>query len=352
MRANKLRSRVRRLHALVLENGDFFPLGKSSPESSQAKPEDNVFHHLVHTWTVRKSVADIMRRHNQIARSGRSTNAFPKVGPYGWGHPATNPVPFTGREKLLGQSAAVTHDVDYRYQPFRHNEKATVSVITPVLARLGFNGTEIGEISRAILSTFPQFDQRRAGALSTRPGDHPLSKVLCDADMSHVGTANFWRMLPLLRRELMHAVQSGVWSKENVMRFANEKGLMGQPGFEVEKHVVLAPGSEASANPHDFRHAVFYDKLLKQLEVSFVENTSWHTHAASDLYRAGQLVNLVLVRHVGVLLPERGDGEMNALHRMLSGNARMRRRIRSEADAVEFIRHNSKVLAARMPHSS
>ncbi|MCB9742582.1 MAG: HD domain-containing protein [Alphaproteobacteria bacterium] len=96
------------------------------------------------------------------------------------------------RERALVGAAALFHDLGYLDQ-YQGNEPLGAARARKVLPRFGFDTEDLERIERMILATaMPQSPQSL------------LARILCDADLSHLGSDRFFLQSERLRIELGH----------------------------------------------------------------------------------------------------------------------------------------------------
>lgn len=82
-------------------------------------------------------------------------------------------------EIYLLETAALLHDIGYLYTAIAHEEKSC-EIAREILPRYNFTSARIDEVCKMIMATkIPQ-----------QPTDH-LSQILCDADLSYLGTNDY-----------------------------------------------------------------------------------------------------------------------------------------------------------------
>jgi predicted metal-dependent HD superfamily phosphohydrolase len=85
-----------------------------------------------------------------------------------------------GERLILLCTAALLHDVGYIWTRVQH-EQRSVEFAKSELPNWGYNSEQIGQISNMILATrIPQFAQTE------------LERIICDADLSYLGTSDFF----------------------------------------------------------------------------------------------------------------------------------------------------------------
>lgn len=93
-------------------------------------------------------------------------------------------------DKILLLTAAEFHDTGYA-ESYTMNEIIGVRIASQNLLRFGYSNDQIDRINSMIMAIeMPQ-----------KPLDH-LEQVLCDADLYHLGTENFFERSELFRKEL------------------------------------------------------------------------------------------------------------------------------------------------------
>jgi uncharacterized membrane-anchored protein YitT (DUF2179 family)/predicted metal-dependent HD superfamily phosphohydrolase len=108
---------------------------------------------------------------------------------------------------LLLKTAALLHDVGYIYSPVEHEEKSC-EIAKEILPQYNFTSTQIEHICRMIMATkIPQ-----------KPLDH-LSQILCDADLSYLGTNSYKEHSEKLFKELKsfhHELTHDKWLHQQI----------------------------------------------------------------------------------------------------------------------------------------
>jgi uncharacterized protein len=113
-----------------------------------------------------------------------------------------------GDDLLCLRTAALFHDIGYVEQ-YAANEPVGCAWAERHLPELGYTADQLEKIKRTILATqMPQ-----------RPTDI-LGRIICDADLSHLGSAEFFARTELLRREAgLHSgkeIAKQGWAQGNV----------------------------------------------------------------------------------------------------------------------------------------
>jgi predicted metal-dependent HD superfamily phosphohydrolase len=106
----------------------------------------------------------------------------------------------TAKEFEILQLAAWFHDVGYGEGPKGHEERST-RIARDFLEKENYDEISIQRVERAILST------KRSSAPTTL-----IDQILCDADVSHLGSLLYWDQCGRLRQEL--AVTQGIIMSE------------------------------------------------------------------------------------------------------------------------------------------
>jgi len=96
---------------------------------------------------------------------------------------------FSQEDKNIVEVAALFHDVGYVNSPKNHEEKSC-EIAKEFLSKKGIDNKTIDTISQAIMATkIPQNPQNE------------ISKVLCDADLLHLGSENYAEQADKMRKE-------------------------------------------------------------------------------------------------------------------------------------------------------
>ena len=93
------------------------------------------------------------------------------------------------RQMRCLMTAALLHDTGYTVQ-YEQNEPLAVEYAQKILPAYGYSQKDIELICRLIMAT----------AMPVNPQDL-LEKILCDADVGHIGLINYWERSRLLREE-------------------------------------------------------------------------------------------------------------------------------------------------------
>ncbi|MBE6364845.1 MAG: HD domain-containing protein [Lentisphaerae bacterium] len=125
-------------------------------------PEKCLYHNKRHTREVVANVHAFASRYNSISR----------------------------RKMRCLMTAALLHDVGYTVQ-YDDNEPLAVEYAQKILPGYGYSAKDIELICRLILAT----------TMPVKPQDL-LEKIICDADVGHIGLANYYERSRLLREEL------------------------------------------------------------------------------------------------------------------------------------------------------
>jgi len=100
------------------------------------------------------------------------------------------------RELVL--AAALFHDVGF-LETYDGNEPVGARIAGETLPDFGFPPEDISRVQRLILGTaMKEVD----GVWRQVPGDDPLARILCDADLDNLGREDFFEVSATLRREL------------------------------------------------------------------------------------------------------------------------------------------------------
>lgn len=111
-------------------------------------------------------------------------------------------------------TAALLHDYGYKIQ-YENNEPAAAQYASELLPQYGYKEDEIRLIQSLILAT----------AMPVAPKTL-LEKILCDADVSHIGTGHYRKKSTLLLRELRNSgkgVSEKQWIKQEIAFLGNHK---------------------------------------------------------------------------------------------------------------------------------
>ena len=110
------------------------------------------------------------------------------------------------RELLI--TAAYFHDTGY-IRKYKKNEPIAARMAGRILSLIGYKPDEIEKIQKMILST----------DLENEPESH-VEKILCDADLDHFGTEDFFKLDGRLREELrekgMDVSDDKKWCKDTL----------------------------------------------------------------------------------------------------------------------------------------
>jgi predicted metal-dependent HD superfamily phosphohydrolase len=98
----------------------------------------------------------------------------------------------------LVRAAVLFHDLGF-VEAYHGNEPISARLAARTLPAFGYSDDEIGRIADLILST----EIREVGGVWVQvPGDDPLKRILCDADLDNLGRDDFFEVSDSLRREL------------------------------------------------------------------------------------------------------------------------------------------------------
>ncbi len=125
-------------------------------------PDKCLYHNKLHTREVVANVHAFARRYTSINR----------------------------RRMRCLVTAALLHDVGYTVR-YDDNETLAVEYAQKILPSYGYSQRDIDLICQLIMAT----------AMPVNP-QNLLEKILCDADVGHIGLANYWERSRLLREEL------------------------------------------------------------------------------------------------------------------------------------------------------
>lgn len=121
-------------------------------------------------------------------------------------------------------TAALLHDCGYRVQ-YDDNERFAADYAGELLPDYGYTPVEIALIQSLIMAT----------GMPVHPVTIP-EKILCDADVIHVGTEQYWSKARLLRRELQligRPVSKEEWRSREIDFLSRHKFF--QPWLEAER---------------------------------------------------------------------------------------------------------------------
>lgn len=125
-------------------------------------------------------------------------------------------------DTILLEAAALLHDIGYLYTAIGHEEKSC-EIAREILPEYDFTSAQIDEICKMIMATkIPQ-----------KPTDH-LSEILCDADLSYLGTIDYAENAEKLYRELKNFNQEKT----------REEWLHQQINFLKEHHYFTATANK------------------------------------------------------------------------------------------------------------
>lgn len=123
------------------------------------------------------------------------------------------------RDRELLQLAVCFHDLGYAEGPKNHEERGAAMARTWLQER-GLSEAKLETVEQLILATrFPQQPQNQ------------LEKILCDADLSHLGNAAYWDRCAKVRQEMLLA-QQVVMDEHEWIDF--EIGFMEQHRYHTE----------------------------------------------------------------------------------------------------------------------
>lgn len=106
------------------------------------------------------------------------------------------------RDILL--AAAMFHDIGF-VESYNGNEPIGARIAAETLPRFEFRPSEIARIRTLILATeMKEVD----GVWKQVPGDDPLKRILCDADLDNLGRDDFFAVSDSLRQELLEQGKS------------------------------------------------------------------------------------------------------------------------------------------------
>ncbi|MCB9763989.1 MAG: HD domain-containing protein [Alphaproteobacteria bacterium] len=133
------------------------------------------------------------------------------------------------RERSLVGAAALFHDVGY-LDRYKANEPLGAARARQVLPRFGFSDEDLDLIADMILAT----------AVPQQPRSH-LARILCDADLAHLGTDRFFLQSERLRLELSY---QGVESNLRAWHESNLRFLDGHSFHTATAQAVWQPGKD------------------------------------------------------------------------------------------------------------
>ncbi len=127
------------------------------------------------------------------------------------------------RKKCL-VTAALLHDYGFRYS-YTENEPLAARYAAEILPKYNYSGAEIELVQRLILAT----------TAPVKPADQ-LEKIICDADIAHIGTPVYYKKSCLLRqeREEMGMVYSDRDWMQGEIKFLSAQRFF-QPFLEKER---------------------------------------------------------------------------------------------------------------------
>ena len=130
----------------------------------------------------------------------------------------------TPEDLFLVKTAAVFHDIGFIFQ-YKDNEEIAAREIKKILSGFGYSKAQIGRIEKIILATkMEDF----GGVLKQVPEENDfLQKIMCDSDLSYLGTDEFFLKSDLLRIEKhIHGKikkSKEEWDKENLVFLKNHE---------------------------------------------------------------------------------------------------------------------------------
>ncbi|KAL0487812.1 Cbei [Acrasis kona] len=117
-------------------------------------------------------------------------------------------------QTLIVKTAALFHDVGF-LDYYEKNEPKGVERAKVALPKFGYNSEQIEKVAECIMAT----------QLPQSPGDNILARIVCDSDLSHVGTNLFFIKSEYLRLELCLIKNIDVsprkWTEGN-LKFLND----------------------------------------------------------------------------------------------------------------------------------
>lgn len=111
-----------------------------------------------------------------------------------------------GNDLTLLLTAACLHDTGFLVQ-YKKNEQLACAFAEKELPRFGYAAKEIDMICRIIMAT----------VIPQHPSQDILEKIICDADLSYLGTDSFFEKAGLFRKEL--AFQDIIYTDNDWLRF-------------------------------------------------------------------------------------------------------------------------------------
>ena len=120
----------------------------------------------------------------------------------------------SAKKKKCLLTAALLHDFGYTEQ-YEENEPVAAKYAAELLPGYGYSSSEIDLIRSLILAT----------AMPVSPGTL-LEKILCDADVAHIGTVQYWEKTKLLRKERENfdcKVTDEQWLEEEIAFLSQHK---------------------------------------------------------------------------------------------------------------------------------
>lgn len=111
-----------------------------------------------------------------------------------------------GDDLAILLTAAAMHDTGFLTQ-YKKNEVLACAFAEKELPQFGCDESEISKICRIIMAT----------SIPQKPSQDILEKIICDADLSYLGTESFFEKADLLRKEL--AFQDITYTDKDWLKF-------------------------------------------------------------------------------------------------------------------------------------
>ena len=103
-----------------------------------------------------------------------------------------------GKDRDILLAAALFHDTGF-IEAYNANEPIGARIAADTLPLYGFSHAEVLKVRSLILAT----EMREVdGVWRQVPGEDPLKRILCDADLDNLGRTDFFQVSDSLRREL------------------------------------------------------------------------------------------------------------------------------------------------------
>jgi predicted metal-dependent HD superfamily phosphohydrolase len=159
-----------------------------------------------------------------------------------------------GEDEVILLVAAWFHDTGYLKGPAKGHEEESKKIAREFLDELGTEGTFIDRVEQCIDATkFPQQPK------------NTIEEIICDADLYHVGTEDFYERSLLLRDELNHGKKNDTIGKKE-WRLSNINFLKAHHFFTMHAKEFLDPVKQKNLEQLEVKAGLRADNSPENME--------------------------------------------------------------------------------------